>query len=71
VVEVDQTEMPLRTDDGPYSPLKTGKIIVIGAVEVISLRVGAAFYGVGRNAALRLISWPIPIYARARAIRMV
>ena len=22
VVEVDQTEMPLRTDDGPYSPLK-------------------------------------------------
>jgi len=35
VVEVDQSEMPLRTDDGPYSPLKTGKIIVLGAVEVI------------------------------------
>jgi len=35
VVEVDQTEMPLRTDDDPDTPLKTGKIIVIGAVEVI------------------------------------
>ena len=41
VVEVDQTEMPLRTDDDdPYSPLKTGKIIVIGAVEVIDRTTG-------------------------------
>src|SRR5665809_124053 len=42
VVGVDQTEMPLRTDDGPYSPLKTGKIIVIGAVEVIDRTTGKA-----------------------------
>ena len=42
VVEVDQTEMPLRTDDGPYSPLKTGKIIVLGAVEVIDRTTGKA-----------------------------
>lgn len=35
VVEVDQTEMPFRADDDPHSPLKAGKIIVIGAVEVI------------------------------------
>jgi transposase-like protein len=34
VVEVDQTEMPLRADEHPDSPLKTGKILVIGAVEV-------------------------------------
>lgn len=35
VVEVDQTEMPFRADDAPDGPLKAGKIIVIGAVEVI------------------------------------
>jgi hypothetical protein len=35
VVEVDQTEMPFRADNDLRSPLKTGKFIVIGAVEVI------------------------------------
>lgn len=35
VVEVDQTEMPFRAADDPDNPLKAGKIIVIGAVEVI------------------------------------
>jgi hypothetical protein len=42
VVEVDQTEMPLRTDDDPDTPLKTGKIIVVGAVEVIDRATGKA-----------------------------
>ena len=42
VVEVDQTEMPLRADDDPDTPLKTGKIIVIGAVEVIDRATGKA-----------------------------
>ena len=41
VVEVDQTEMPFRADD-PDTPLKTGKIIVIGAVEVIDRATGKA-----------------------------
>jgi len=41
VVEVDQTEMPLRADD-PDRPLKTGKMIVIGAVEVIDRSTGKA-----------------------------
>ena len=42
VVEVDQTEMPFRADDDPDNPLKTGKIIVIGAVEVIDRATGGA-----------------------------
>jgi hypothetical protein len=42
VVEVDQTEMPLRSDDDPDTPLKIGKIIVIGAVEVIDRATGKA-----------------------------
>ena len=42
VVEVDQTEMPFRADDDPDTPLKTGKIIVIGAVEVIDRATGKA-----------------------------
>ena len=35
VVEVDQTEMPFRSDDSFFDPGKSGKIIVVGAVEVI------------------------------------
>jgi transposase-like protein len=42
VVEVDQTEMPFRADDDPDNSLKTGKIIVIGAVEVIDRVTGEA-----------------------------
>jgi predicted RNA-binding Zn-ribbon protein involved in translation (DUF1610 family) len=42
VVEVDQTEMPFRADDGSDTSLKTGKIIVIGAVEVIDRTTGKA-----------------------------
>ncbi len=42
VVEVDQTEMPFRADDGSGTALKTGKIIVIGAVEVIDRATGKA-----------------------------
>jgi hypothetical protein len=42
VVEVDQTEMPFRADDNPDTPRKTGKIIVIGAVEVIDRATGKA-----------------------------
>lgn len=42
VVEVDQTEMPFRADNSPDNPLKTGKIIVIGAVEVIDRATGEA-----------------------------
>jgi hypothetical protein len=42
VVEVDQTEMPLRANDDPDAALKTGKIIVIGAVEVIDQTTGEA-----------------------------
>ncbi len=43
VVEVDQTEMPFRAATAdPDIPLKTGKIIVIGAVEVIDRATGKA-----------------------------
>lgn len=42
VVEVDQTEMPFRADDRSGTTLKTGKIIVIGAVEVIDRTTGKA-----------------------------
>src|SRR5487761_93719 len=35
VVEVDQTEIPFRTDDSFFDPAKSGKIIVAGAVEVV------------------------------------
>ena len=43
VVEMDQTEMPFRADDeDPDTPLKTGTIIVIGAVEVIDRATGKA-----------------------------
>ena len=35
VVEVDQTEIPFRTDNGPFDPAKAGKIVIAGAVEVV------------------------------------
>lgn len=40
VVEIDQTEMPFRTCDDLGSPLKTGKILIVGAVEVIDHATG-------------------------------
>jgi len=35
VVEIDQTEIPFRTDDAFFDPAKAGKIVIAGAVEVI------------------------------------
>ena len=35
VVEVDQTEIPFRTDAAASDPAKAGKIVIAGAVEVI------------------------------------
>ena len=35
VVEVDQTEIPFRTDDAFFDPAKAGKIVIAGAVEVV------------------------------------
>jgi len=35
VVEVDQAEIPFRTDDSFFDPAKSGKIIIAGAVEVV------------------------------------
>ena len=40
VVEVDQTEIPFRANEDPASPLKTGKILIVGAVEVIDHATG-------------------------------
>jgi transposase-like protein len=34
-VEIDQTEIPFRTDDAFFGPAKAGKIVIVGAVEVI------------------------------------
>nr|CAV30770.1 transposase [Magnetovibrio blakemorei] len=34
VVEIDQTEIPFHDNDAPRSPLKTGKILIIEAVEI-------------------------------------
>jgi len=42
VVEIDQTEIAFRSEDAADSPLKTGKIIIIGAVEVIDRATGKA-----------------------------
>ena len=42
VVEVDQTEMPFRADNSFFEITKTGKMIVIGAVEVINHATGKA-----------------------------
>jgi hypothetical protein len=35
VVEVDQAEIPFRADNGFFDPVKSGKILTAGAVEVI------------------------------------
>ncbi len=35
VVEVDQAEIPFRADDSFFDPVKSGKILVAGAVEVV------------------------------------
>src|SRR6516162_9117755 len=35
VVEVDQAEIPFRADDSFFDPVKSGKILIAGAVEVI------------------------------------
>ncbi len=42
VVEVDQTEMPFRAEDDPDRPLKAGKLLIIGAVEVIDRATGGS-----------------------------
>ena len=42
VVEVDQAELPYRADDRLDDPLKSGKILVAGAVEVIDRGVNHA-----------------------------
>ena len=42
LVEVDQTEMPFRADNSFFEITKTGKMIVIGAVEVINHATGKA-----------------------------
>src|SRR5437667_12409531 len=34
-VEVDQTEIPFRADNSFFDPVKSGKILIAGAVEVI------------------------------------
>jgi len=39
LVEVDQTEIPFRTNDDPNSPAD-GKIIIIGAVELVNRKTG-------------------------------
>ena len=40
VVEVDQTEIPFRVGDAFFEPAAAGKILVVGAVEVIDRSVG-------------------------------
>jgi hypothetical protein len=35
VVEVDQAELPFRAENSFFDPLKSGKILIAGAVEVI------------------------------------
>src|ERR1700730_1373925 len=35
VVEIDQVEIPFRADNSFFDPLKSGKILIAGAVEVI------------------------------------
>ena len=35
VVEVDQAELPFRADNSFFDPVKSGKILIAGAVEVI------------------------------------
>src|SRR6516164_5293404 len=35
VVEVDQTEIPFRADNSFFDPVKSGKMLIAGAVEVI------------------------------------
>jgi hypothetical protein len=35
VVEVDQAEIPFRADNSFFDPVKSGKILIAGAVEVI------------------------------------
>jgi predicted RNA-binding Zn-ribbon protein involved in translation (DUF1610 family) len=35
VVEVDQAEIPFRADNSFFDPVKSGKILIVGAVEVI------------------------------------
>lgn len=42
VIEIDQTEMPFHDEDKPGKPLKEGKILVIGAVEVRDRATGKA-----------------------------
>lgn len=40
LVEIDQTELPYRVGDAFFDPTKAGKIIVIGAVEVVDHTTG-------------------------------
>ena len=41
VIEVDQTEVPFRTDDDPNAPAD-GRIIILGAVEIVNRKTGEA-----------------------------
>ena len=49
VVEVDQTEIPFRADNSFFDPVKSGKILIAGAVEVIDRGTNQAKPSRGRN----------------------
>jgi hypothetical protein len=42
VVEIDQAEIPFRADNSFFDPLKSGKILIAGAVEVIDRGINQA-----------------------------
>lgn len=66
VVEIDQTEIPFRRTNSFFDPLKSGKITIIGAVEVIDRftkqrmkprRLGAKYLNI-RSGRIRLAAIP-------------
>lgn len=79
VVEIDQTEMPFRANTDADSPLKSGKILIVGAVEVIDHATGKPHKPKGHGARyldtlsgrIRLAAIPsneaVPIHAFIKA----
>src|SRR5712671_2544588 len=75
VVEVDQAELPFRADNSFFDPVKSGKILIAGAVEVIDRgtsqarprRKGAKYLDT-RSGRIRLAAIPAPPLHRGEAV---
>ena len=71
VVEVDQAEIPFREGDAFFEPGNAGKILIIGAVEVIDRNTKSGQATTQACQISRYTFWPHPLCHNHRQFRRV